>query len=83
MKLFCVADELLSCGAGIVLKFGEAWNPSFVKRSSFVNFVNIFFVVRDSGVCLSICKEKFFKESIQTYMEETVSKTSVSRQTIS
>ena len=63
MKLFCVANELLSCGAEIVLKFGEGWEPSFVKRSSFANFVNIFFVIRDS---LSICKEMFFKKSIQT-----------------
>ena len=53
----------------------------FVNRSSFVNFANILYRLRQWS--LSIGGEKFLKESIQTHPELTVKKASVSRQTIS
>ena len=52
-SLFCVSVELLSFRVGIVLKLVKRGSQVFVNRSSFVNFVNIFFIVSGSGFCLS------------------------------
>ena len=56
------------CAAGIVLKFREAWGPSFCESIKFCKFCkSILYSLRQWF--LSDCREKFFKKSIRTYSQ--------------
>ena len=52
IDFFVASDKLLCLSAGIVLKLVKRGSQVFVNRSNFVNFINAFFIVRNSGLCL-------------------------------